>query len=90
MRTIVFCNKIETCRKVENLLSRAASRQAPGGSGQGSDRGSGQSRQSGYGSSDDEDRWAGQGGAVSKTPAYSVLPYHSAITPKLRAQNLQV
>lgn len=23
-RTIVFCNKIETCRKVENLLKRSA------------------------------------------------------------------
>lgn len=24
MRTIVFCNKIETCRKVENVLKRTS------------------------------------------------------------------
>lgn len=28
-RAVVFCNKIETCRKVENLLTRAARRAPP-------------------------------------------------------------
>ncbi|KAH7293975.1 hypothetical protein KP509_28G050700 [Ceratopteris richardii] len=48
-KTIIFCNKIETCRKVENILKR-------------SDR---------------------------KGTAFTVLPYHAALSPDVRIENMQ-
>ncbi len=87
-RTIVFCNKIDTCRKVENLLKRAA------GGGEGFRNGGGGGGRSGggfdYDSADEHDLLEAEAGSSGREPAYEVLPYHAAIADRLRTGNLQV
>jgi hypothetical protein len=74
-RVIVFCNKIDTCRVVENALNRASSRAPEHGGGGGGleDDDFGDSRQHGL-----------------RAPSFTVLPYHAAITTPQRLANVQV
>ena len=82
-RVIVFCNKIDTCRVVENALNRASSR-APEHNGGGSGGGGG----SASGLEDDDLRGSRQ--HSDRGSPLTVLPYHAAITPPQRLTNLQV
>ena len=77
-RVIVFCNKIDTCRVVENALNRA--------SGRGPEHGGGAS---GGGGLEDDDFSGGRQHSDRSLPL-TVLPYHAAITPPQRLANLQV
>ena len=76
-RVIVFCNKIDTCRVVENALNRAGGR-APEHGG------------AGGGSGLDDDDFSGSRQHGDRGPPLTVLPYHAAITPPQRLANLQV
>lgn len=107
-RTVVFCNKIETCRKVENLLTRTARRSPPSrtkapprGSANAlasiirnndSDRFEYDDAEGGlYGTaSPQQDDRGGLASSSGNTAAkkWTVLPYHSAISPEQRQDNL--
>lgn len=76
-RTIVFCNKIETCRKVENFLNRSMLvDDDDNGEGEGEGEGERQRQRS--------------DGAYSSPSSggFAVLPYHAAIAPLVRDKNL--
>lgn len=77
-RVIVFCNKIDTCRVVENALNRASGRAPEHGGGGGG----------GGGTEDDDSSSSRQ--HSDRGPPLTVLPYHAAITPPQRLANLQV
>lgn len=89
-RTIVFCNKISTCRTVENFLNRSFSASTTGPVSSMASR-----EHSSYTDTDmalNEDVPAPRGARDadnSSSTHVKVLPYHAAIDPEKRERNLK-